>query len=323
MRLRLAVVALAVLAAGCSTAARQETKSPAAVDVTGTWRGNWIGYGILEIPREEVASAELTQRGSSGTGRMMLEGTDAAETVPLAMRHAGITGSRVAIDVSGSNVVMTHELGGEFFTLDFVVDGDRMVGQVRGSDHPTRIELTRIKPRVAALVETPPAPAPPLESPPTASEPPASEVAALPADSVVKEPVQVAAESVPQPVVARPEPKEFAPAPGLRAIHFEFDRADIRAAESRVLDANAEWLKSHDEAVVLIEGHCDERGTNEYNLALGERRARAVRDYLVSRGVPSDRVSVVTYGEERPLCRDKSDGCWYENRRAHFLIKPR
>jgi peptidoglycan-associated lipoprotein len=120
----------------------------------------------------------------------------------------------------------------------------------------------------------------------------------------------------------RPEPKEFAPAPEVRTIRFAFDKADIRQDEARVLDANAEWLQANRDTAVLIEGHCDERGTNEYNLALGERRARAARDYLVSRGVAADRLSVVSYGEERPLCREKTEGCWTENRRAHFLVKP-
>jgi peptidoglycan-associated lipoprotein len=72
---------------------------------------------------------------------------------------------------------------------------------------------------------------------------------------------------------------------------------------------------------VLIEGHCDERGTDEYNLALGERRARSAMNYLTSRGVAKERMSVVSYGEERPLCKEKTEACWAQNRRAHFLVK--
>ena len=75
--------------------------------------------------------------------------------------------------------------------------------------------------------------------------------------------------------------------------------------------------------LVLIEGHCDERGTNEYNLALGERRAKATMNYLVSQGVQAARITIISYGEERPLCTEKTEACWARNRRAHFLTKAR
>ena len=74
-------------------------------------------------------------------------------------------------------------------------------------------------------------------------------------------------------------------------------------------------------ALLLIEGHADERGTNEYNLALGERRAKATRDYLVSVGIDAGRITVISYGEERPTCTEKAEACWAKNRRAHFLVK--
>ena len=122
---------------------------------------------------------------------------------------------------------------------------------------------------------------------------------------------------------ARPAPRDFVEAADLKEIHFDFDKYDIRKDDTVVLDKNAEWLKSHADHLVLIEGHCDERGTNEYNLALGERRAKSTMDYLVSRGVQSGRISIVSYGEERPVCRDANESCWEKNRRAHFLVKPR
>ena len=93
--------------------------------------------------------------------------------------------------------------------------------------------------------------------------------------------------------------------------------------DAKVLDANASWLKQNDNQLLLIEGHCDERGTNEYNLALGERRAKAAMNYLVAQGVQASRITIISYGEERPLCREKNDACWAQNRRAHFLVKPR
>jgi peptidoglycan-associated lipoprotein len=83
-----------------------------------------------------------------------------------------------------------------------------------------------------------------------------------------------------------------------------------------------QWLRDHAETLVLIEGHADERGTNEYNLALGERRARAARDFLVERGIAAERISIVSFGEERPACTERTETCWAENRRANFLIKP-
>ena len=118
-----------------------------------------------------------------------------------------------------------------------------------------------------------------------------------------------------------PSPKEFVESAALRDVYFDFDRYDVRAGDKGTLDENAKWLKSNQSALLLIEGHADERGTNEYNLALGERRAKATRDYLVSVGVEAGRITVISYGEERPTCTEKAEGCWTKNRRAHFLVK--
>jgi peptidoglycan-associated lipoprotein len=121
----------------------------------------------------------------------------------------------------------------------------------------------------------------------------------------------------------RPAVKDFAAVPELQDIYFDFDKYDIRPADARTLDANAAYLKSNPNSLVLIEGHCDERGTNEYNLALGERRAKSTMNYLVSQGVQANRITIISYGEERPACTDKSEACWAKNRRSHFLVKPR
>jgi len=109
----------------------------------------------------------------------------------------------------------------------------------------------------------------------------------------------------------------------LNDIHFDFDKYDIRSADTKILDANAAWLKTNANHLVLIEGHCDQRGTNEYNLALGERRAKSTMNYLVSQGVQASRITIISYGEERPLCTEANETCWAKNRRAHFLVKPR
>jgi peptidoglycan-associated lipoprotein len=121
----------------------------------------------------------------------------------------------------------------------------------------------------------------------------------------------------------RPEPKDFRAIADLLDVHFDFDRYDIRPDATKTLESNARLLRARTGSLILIEGHCDERGTNEYNLALGERRAQAARNALVAHGVETSRISIVSYGEDRPQCRDHSEACWAKNRRARFLVKDR
>ena len=97
----------------------------------------------------------------------------------------------------------------------------------------------------------------------------------------------------------------------------------IRPADAKILDANGAWLNANPGYLVLIEGHCDERGTSDYNLALGDRRAKAAMNHLVAQGIKSDRITIVSYGEERPACAGHDEACWPKNRRAQFLIKER
>jgi peptidoglycan-associated lipoprotein len=106
----------------------------------------------------------------------------------------------------------------------------------------------------------------------------------------------------------------------LKDVYFDFDRYDLTADARATLRANAEWLKSNPSTRVEIEGHCDERGTNEYNLALGAKRAQAARQFLTSLGVSPDRLSTISYGEELPVCRESTESCWKQNRRARFVI---
>jgi peptidoglycan-associated lipoprotein len=103
-------------------------------------------------------------------------------------------------------------------------------------------------------------------------------------------------------------------------IHFDFDKYDIRPDAKPILESVADWLIKNKSEMLLIEGHCDERGTNEYNLALGDRRAKATKDYLIALGIPSGRIQIMSYGEEKPLCTEKTEDCWQKNRRAHFVI---
>jgi peptidoglycan-associated lipoprotein len=106
----------------------------------------------------------------------------------------------------------------------------------------------------------------------------------------------------------------------LKDVFFEFDRYDLSSEARETLRANADWLKSNASVRVEIEGHCDERGTNEYNLALGAKRAQAARDYLSSLGIAPDRLSTISYGEEIPVCHEHEESCWKQNRRDRFVI---
>ena len=166
-------------------------------------------------------------------------------------------------------------------------------------------------------VAAPPPPVPAPAAPPATSAPAPS--APEPASSTPA----AAPATAPAATTARPAPAEFASIPELKDIHFDFDKYDIRPDAARTLDANAAWLKSNGNQLLLIEGHCDERGTNEYNLALGERRAKSAMNYLVAQGVQAARITIISYGEERPLCSEHNDTCWQQNRRGHFLVKPR
>jgi peptidoglycan-associated lipoprotein len=103
-------------------------------------------------------------------------------------------------------------------------------------------------------------------------------------------------------------------------VYFDFDKAELRDDARERLTKNADWLKANPAYRLTIEGHCDERGTNDYNLALGQRRSAAAMDYIVSLGVAGARLSTQSWGEERPQCTESHEGCWQRNRRAHFVI---
>ncbi|MGB7218383.1 MAG: peptidoglycan-associated lipoprotein Pal, partial [Vicinamibacterales bacterium] len=101
---------------------------------------------------------------------------------------------------------------------------------------------------------------------------------------------------------------------------FDFDKSEIRADARAPLQKNADWMKKWTSTQVTIEGHCDSRGSAEYNLGLGTRRANAVKDYLVSLGVPAGRIIIISKGKEQPFCTQENEACWQQNRRGHFLI---
>jgi peptidoglycan-associated lipoprotein len=106
----------------------------------------------------------------------------------------------------------------------------------------------------------------------------------------------------------------------LKDISFNFDSAELSESARATLKANAEWLKGNPAARVQIEGHCDERGAADYNMALGAKRAQAAMDYLATLGVAANRLSTISYGEEIPVCKEKTEDCWAKNRRARFVV---
>lgn len=133
-------------------------------------------------------------------------------------------------------------------------------------------------------------------------------------------------EPVAPPAAPKPEATPAAPTPSpkespLKDIFFDFDKSFIRADAKKGLDENARWLKGNPKATITIEGHCDERGTREYNLGLGERRAKAALDYLVATGIDAKRIKTISYGKERPFAPGHNESAWKLNRRAHFALQ--
>ena len=106
----------------------------------------------------------------------------------------------------------------------------------------------------------------------------------------------------------------------LSDVFFELDKSEIKDEGRAELQKDADWMKKWTTTQVTVEGHCDSRGSAEYNLGLGSRRATAVKDYLVNLGVPAGRLTIVSKGKEQPFCTDENDGCWSQNRRGHFVI---
>ena len=106
----------------------------------------------------------------------------------------------------------------------------------------------------------------------------------------------------------------------LSDIHFAYNEYTIQEQDDSVLKSNASWLQKYPQTRVQVEGHCDERGSEEYNIALGAKRAQAAKDYLVTLGISASRISTISYGKELPLCTEHDEGCWSQNRRDHFAV---
>jgi peptidoglycan-associated lipoprotein len=157
-----------------------------------------------------------------------------------------------------------------------------------------------------------PAPAPPPAPPPTTPPPPPAPAPPPPAPAP--------APPTEDELFAKMTLDELNAKGVLADVFFALDSAELGPEARAILQKNADFLKKRSSTKVLIEGHADARGTNEYNLALGERRAGAARDYVVSLGIPIDRVTIVSKGEEQPVCREENEACWAKNRRGHFIF---
>ena len=168
----------------------------------------------------------------------------------------------------------------------------------------------------ACAKKVPPPPPPPPPEPPAAPAPPppppppAAKPAPPPPPAPLTEDELFARKSLDQLNAEMP----------LGDVSFDLDQSTIRDDQRGILQKNADWMRRWTTTRVSIEGHADSRGTNEYNLALGDRRARAVMDYLAGLGIAADRMVVVSKGEESPVCTEENEGCWARNRRGHFVI---
>ena len=192
-------------------------------------------------------------------------------------------------------------------------------------------EVPRMAPQSQAPIEeakaSPPVPSEPPAEPPNAepsalSQPALPQLAPIQPEKPLPPPVAEETRIADQPIVpaplSQPPTPQTRPIPELSDIFFDFDQSVIRDDARSRLEANADLLKSQSGEKILIEGHCDERGTSAYNLVLGERRAQAAAQYLRDLGIPSLQIQIRSYGKEHPFCAEHSEACWESNRRAHF-----
>ena len=161
----------------------------------------------------------------------------------------------------------------------------------------------------------PPAPAPPPPPPPAAT--PAPPPPPPPPPAPTPPPPRPLTE---EEIFARKSLEQLNSEKPLDDVFFDLDKSDIRDDGKSALQKDADWMKKWTSTQMSVEGHCDSRGSSEYNLSLGSRRANAVKDYLVSLGIAASRVTIVSKGKEQPFCSENSESCWQQNRRGHFVI---
>ncbi len=204
---------------------------------------------------------------------------------------------------------------------------------------PPKVEEAKVEPQPIAPPPPPPPveepPPPPMEEPPPPPveepPPPVEEAKPEPAPPAPIEEAKAPEPPPPPPPLEEPKPEPAPPPPPpppppvepltLGDVFYDYDRALIRSDAISVLEQNARQLKANNNWSLEIEGHCDERGTLEYNLVLGEKRARAAKQYLQDLGVRGNQIRITSYGKEKPFCTEHSVECWQQNRRSHFVLK--
>ncbi|HSB70981.1 MAG TPA: peptidoglycan-associated lipoprotein Pal [Candidatus Methylomirabilis sp.] len=164
---------------------------------------------------------------------------------------------------------------------------------------------------VAPAPTPPPAPPPVAETPVTPPSAPVAETPVTPPSAPAETPVQAA------------PPAAVPAASPMKDVFFDFDKSALREDQKAALNEGVAWLKENPRVNIVIEGHCDERGTTEYNIGLGERRAGAVKEYLVAAGIAAERIAAISYGKERPFVLGHDESAWKWNRRGHFVITGR
>ena len=201
---------------------------------------------------------------------------------------------------------------------------------VQGTSGSKTTEQGLVSPKVAKPAPTQtPAPA---EAPAAAESPaPGPAPVTLPGEERVSDEIVVAkaepssevAETARQRVEEMTQEASATAQAGLQDVFFEFDKWTISDVGKQALASDVQWLKANQGKALTIEGHCDERGTQAYNMVLGEKRAKAVRSYLVDLGIDSKRLAVASYGKDRPFCHERSEDCYQQNRRGHLVLRAR
>lgn len=201
-----------------------------------------------------------------------------------------------------------------------------LIGSLALMGCPKRPEVVQagpaaVGPSAAVAPKGPATPATPARPTPKAGETP---VVRPPAPT--EKPIMPAKPTTPSSAPRAAGPGAAAGAAGmvppspLKDVFFDYDKSLLRDDQKGALNENVSWLKGNPSAKITLEGHCDERGTAEYNLGLGERRAKAVKDYLVAAGIAADRISTISYGKERPFVLGHDESAWKWNRRGHFVL---
>ena len=197
-----------------------------------------------------------------------------------------------------------------------------LVGSMALMGCPYKPEVIQAGPGAVgpAAAGAPPAAAP-APAAPRAAETPVTQPGAPAEQPAQPAPAAAAPGAAPAPgSPAAPPPGAVVPASPLKDVFFDFDKSNIKDDQKAALNDNIAWMKSNGNGKITIEGHCDERGTVEYNLALGERRAKATKDYMVAAGIAADRIAVISYGKERPFVLGHDEAAWKWNRRSHYVI---